>query len=284
MQGLNTTASVFAEGLDHAEGIATHPDGSVWCGGEAGQIYRIDPTGKRTEQIASNGGFVLGIAFSPDCGWLAICDNGRKAVLRMDLKSLEITELPTTINGWQVRIPNYPVFDRTGRLYVSDSGAFGECLGRILRYAPSGEAECWAGGDLAFANGLAFDPGSRNLYVVESFLPGVSRFPILADGWAGSKEIISDQLREVPDGIAFDARGNLYWSCYAPSRIYKIAPGHQPEILIEDPTCHLLSNCTNIAFGGPDFDVLFAANIGRWHITKIELATPGMPLACHKQP
>jgi hypothetical protein len=26
--------SIFAEGLDHPEGVAVHPDGSVWCGGE----------------------------------------------------------------------------------------------------------------------------------------------------------------------------------------------------------------------------------------------------------
>jgi len=34
---------VYAEGLDHPECIAVHPDGSVWAGGEAGQIYRIAP-------------------------------------------------------------------------------------------------------------------------------------------------------------------------------------------------------------------------------------------------
>ena len=33
--------SLFADGLDHPECIAVHTDGSVWAGGEAGQIYRI---------------------------------------------------------------------------------------------------------------------------------------------------------------------------------------------------------------------------------------------------
>ena len=36
---------VFYDGVDHAEGVAVHPDGSVWCGGEAGQVYRIAPDG-----------------------------------------------------------------------------------------------------------------------------------------------------------------------------------------------------------------------------------------------
>ena len=37
---------VFASGLDHPECCAFDRDGNLWAGGEAGQIYRIDPTGK----------------------------------------------------------------------------------------------------------------------------------------------------------------------------------------------------------------------------------------------
>jgi len=58
---------VFYEGmieprLDHPEGIAVHPDGSVWCGGERGQIYRIAADGSASEEIASTGGFCLGLS------------------------------------------------------------------------------------------------------------------------------------------------------------------------------------------------------------------------------
>jgi hypothetical protein len=61
--------SIFYDGttcdpqLDHPEGIAVHPDGSVWCGGERGQIYRLDPDGTSLEEVASTGGFSLGMAF-----------------------------------------------------------------------------------------------------------------------------------------------------------------------------------------------------------------------------
>jgi len=63
---MESMLSVFAEGLDHPECVAAHPDCSVWCGGEEGQIYRIDPSGADVEEVARTGGFVLGIAFSPD--------------------------------------------------------------------------------------------------------------------------------------------------------------------------------------------------------------------------
>jgi len=36
---------IFAEGLDHSEGLAFDADQNLWAGGELGQVYRIDPTG-----------------------------------------------------------------------------------------------------------------------------------------------------------------------------------------------------------------------------------------------
>ena len=55
--------SVFIDGtlsdpqLDHPEGLAVHPDGSIWCGGERGQIFRVEPDGGGMTQVASTDGF-----------------------------------------------------------------------------------------------------------------------------------------------------------------------------------------------------------------------------------
>jgi sugar lactone lactonase YvrE len=272
---------IFAEGLDHAEGLAVHPDGSVWCGGEIGQIYRIDPSGRNVVEVASTGGLVLGLAFSPDTNWLAICDAERKSVLRLELSTMKITTFAETVEDWRFNLPNYPVFGLDGTLYVSESGGSGKTTGRIFRFDPSGNGHLWAGGSLNFANGLALDRGESYLYVVESFWPGVSRFRIMSDGSAGDREIFAQNLREVPDGLAFDCEGNLYCSCYAPSRIYKIDPKGCVTVLADDPTCCFLSNCTNIAFGGADFQTLYVANFGSHQISRIELDVKGLPLACH---
>ena len=67
-------AKVFCEGLDHPECLAVHPDGSIWAGGEAGQIYRVSADGKRIDEVANTGGFILGVAISRDGSWLAACD------------------------------------------------------------------------------------------------------------------------------------------------------------------------------------------------------------------
>src|SRR3954447_11493375 len=54
---------IFATRLDHPECLAFDRSGFLWAGGEAGQVYRIDPQGK-VETVANMGGFCAGLAFS----------------------------------------------------------------------------------------------------------------------------------------------------------------------------------------------------------------------------
>lgn len=275
-----SAASTFYDGLDHPECVAVHPDGSVWAGGEAGQIYRLPPDGSAAEEVASTGGFTLGIAFSPDASWLAVCDLKGPCVWQLDLQTYELAKLPLPENAAPVSIPNFPVFGPDNTLYVSDSGAFREVNGRILAYT-EGRCHEWHPGPFNFANGMCLTPERDALYVVCSWLPGVERVEIQGDGTAGERSTVVTLPETVPDGVAVDTEGRLYVSCYAPSRIYRVVPGEAAEIYVDDWEAHTLCNPTNIAFGGPDFDQLFAANLGRWHLTRLEAGIRGAPLVCH---
>jgi sugar lactone lactonase YvrE len=276
-------ASIFCEGLDHPEGIAVHPDGSVWAGGEQGQIYRVSPDGRHLEEIARTGGFLLGMAFSPDARWLAACDLRKKCVWRFDLRTGKLAVFARGAGRHTFAIPNHLSFARDGTLYVSDSGGFRQVSGKVLRFDPdhSGRGCVWHAGPFNFANGTAISPQGDALFLACTWLPGVERIKIRDDGSAGKRNVYARMPKALPDGLAFDARGNLYVSCYAPSRIYKVTPARRISILIDDWEAHTLSNPTNVAFGGPRFDQLFTANLGRWHITRIDLKTRGLPLACH---
>jgi gluconolactonase len=274
-------ASIFCDGLDHPECVAVHPDGSVWAGGEAGQIYRMSPDGKRLDEVGRAGGFILGIAFSPDATWLAACDLAQKCVHRVDTRTGKIELFARGAGRHRFNIPNYPVFRRDGSLLVSESGGFRKVSGKVLCFDADGRGSVWHPGPFNFANGMALAADESALLVTCTWLPGVERIEVRPDGTAGKRSVYARFKEVCPDGLAFDRSGNLYVSCYAPSRIYRVSRQRKVSILLDDWEAHTISNCTNIAFGGKNLDQLFVANLGRWHITRIDLGVRGLPLACH---
>src|ERR1700683_298658 len=87
------SASVFSEQLDHPECVTVDArDGSLWAGGEAGQIYHIAPEGGPPELVTTTGGFILGLAVSPDGSWLAACDWKHACVWRWDITTRRLSE------------------------------------------------------------------------------------------------------------------------------------------------------------------------------------------------
>ena len=275
-------ASVFYDGvlteprLRHPEGVAVDRDGNVWCGGDEGEIYRIAADGSTLEVVATTGGFTLGLAFDGQ-GRLYGCDLKHAAVFRLDPTTGRLERFAAGGGGAKLRVPNFPVVDLAHNcLYVSDSHHFSEPGPGVWRFdLDGGDGGLWYALPMTFANGMALAPDRAALYVVETFARRVVRVPILPDGSAGEAVPVVQDIERLPDGLAFDAQGNLYVSCYEPSRIYRLSPEGRLDLLIDDPEAHTLCHPTNIAFRGTD---LFAANLGRWHITRIETGIEGLPL------
>ena len=274
--------SVFYDGttsdprLDHPEGVAVHPDGSIWCGGERGQIYRLDAEGRALVEVASTGGFCLGMAFDAAAEHLYVCDLKHAAVFRLETVSGRIERFADGTPGGTIRIPNYPAFGPDGSLFVSDSHGFGDPGPGVWRIDAEGGGELWYDRPVVFANGLTFDASGRFLYVAETFGEKVFRIPVRDDGSAGEREEVASLPGWLPDGIAFDAEGNLYVGCYEPSQVVRIDPSGRVDVLYRDVTAHTLAHPTNVAFRGT---TLFTANLGRWHLTRIEVGVEGLRLS-----
>lgn len=266
----------LAEGLDHPEGLAWGPEGRIYAGGEAGQIYAITLDGV-TSEVAGTGGSLLGIALDGR-GRIYACDAGRTEVLRVDPSSGSIETILASLPGSRLTLPNALAFAPDGVLYVTDSGSQGADDGQVLRVVLGGEAQLFSDEVRAYPNGCCVAPDGSALYVVESALPGISRIPIHRDGTAGRREVI-DRTPVVPDGCALDVLGAVLVSCYRPDRIYRIQPGEPAQILADDPRGLTLNAPTNIAFVGDGLHQLAAANVGEDFISIAWVEVPGVPLA-----
>jgi sugar lactone lactonase YvrE len=276
-----SAAQVFFDGfsttprLDHPEGVAVDPaDSSIWCGGEDGQLYRIPADGSAIELRAHHpGGFTLGVTVSPD-GHVVWLDAVHRAVYSMPAKGGDVSVLGRVeVGGHALHYPNAAAFSSDGTLYVSDSHAGPSVAVQqpgpgLFRFATDGSAGLWSDEPFSFANGVAVSPDDRFVYVAESDAHRISRVPILADGSAGTRQTVVEHLDEVPDGLAFGPDGLLYVACYYPSRLLRISRDGSSRVLLDDPRGHILSNPANIAFQGTR---MFVSNLGRWHITRVDL-------------
>ena len=266
-----SAARVFCDGifgtprLAHPEGVAVHPDGSIWCGTENGDLLRFAADGTSYDRIGTTGGFLLGIAFDA-AGRCYACDLFHRAIFCHDPATGRFDRFADS----GILVPNYPVVDDArGCLWVSDSRGQGNPGPGIFRFdLATGKGGVWSHEDWDFANGMCLDETRSGLYVVESFTGRVRHVPIRDDGSAGPATDAVTGLGRVLDGVALAPDGALYIACYEPGRIYRRDPGGRVRVLIEDPHATVLAHPTNVAIKG---NKMYSANLGRWHITEIDL-------------
>lgn len=265
---------VIASGLDHPEGIATGPDGELYAGGEAGQVYRIDRARESAAEIANTGGFVLGLCLDA-AGTIYVCDVGRPGILRVDAATGAVSDYCTSAGGGGLEAPNWAAFAPDGTLWFTDSGT--EALdvqnGRLIRVPPGGgDGEVLALGALHFPNGMCVDAGGVP-YFLETFTPRLSR---VTDGRA---EVIAEFPGTSPDGVALTADGGFLVSCYYPFRLIHVpAGGGAPEVVLDDPTGIHIPMPTNVAFFGPGLTSVAIASLGGMVVKAIDLGIAGAPL------
>jgi gluconolactonase len=267
---------LLISGYDTPEGPAFDREGNLFfVNWEASSIVKVTPDGQASE-FFNTGGIPAGLAFHPD-GSLYVADEGEHihGVLRITMDG-ESEIVVNEYEGKPLNGANDLVFDRNGVLYFSDPwGSSAENpIGGFYRRFPDGRLEQIDRG-LAFPNGVTLNADESAVYLAETFQNRILRYPINSDGTLGHREKWADtHLPPGPDGMAFDASGNLYVAHFSGQCVDIYNPQGQRIDEIKVPG----KNPTNVAFGGPGNQTLVITEVQTHSLYRVRLDVAGQRL------
>jgi len=250
---------LLGAGIVEANGFSRRPDGSfVVAGIGDGKLHLIAPDGTTRTLLDQLDGKPLGAvnyacADGPDRIWLSVM---------------------TRANPWHAAMTT-PKID-----------------GYIVRVEGNGARTEIVADGLDLTNEVKVSADGRFLYGVETFGCRIVRFPIRLNGSLGPKEAVGPQSlgRDVsPDGITFDAYGNIWITVINQNGLYVIDTRGDVHIVYRDPNkravdlladavekragkVEQLADCANVngplrlptsvAFGGPDGRTVYVGSVG----------------------
>ncbi len=252
--------------VDHVEDLAFEADGTVWCGGEEGQVYRGRLDGA-PEIVARTPGRTYGFALGPDgaCYCADVADPG---IYRIDSEG-EVERVSAGTGDRPALLPNDLAFLPSGELLFSDSGNWGGDDGCIYAVGPDGSTRVVDTTCAAYPNGLCASPDGSEVAVVESTLPGVSVLSLGADGSLSDRRVLVELPGTVPDGLLYDNEGRLLISFWSPDAVVRLEADGELTTVVNDPLRVALNQPTNIGFV-PGTNRLVAANIGDRYLSVFE--------------
>lgn len=252
---------VVWEGGKFTEGAASNAKGEVFFNDVPNsKTYKIALDGKITEFIAdSKKGD--GQAFGPD-GRLYAVAGGVEKILAYDANG-QVTEIASGFRG------NDLVVLANGNVYVTEPGWDGTKPSNVWLIKPDGTKQVVDKG-LKFSNGITASPDQSLLYVDDTKTHWVYSYQIQPDGTLKDKQRyywlhVPDTADDSgADGMEVDSAGRLYVAtrlglqvCDQAGRVNAILP--LPN-----------GKCSNLVFGGADFDTLYVTSGGLVYKRKLK--------------
>ena len=200
------------------EDVAFDSQDRIYCGDDAGRIFRFQPDGTKPELFANTKGRPLGLIFDHD-GNLIVADavNGLMSIAPDGKGSV----LTSEAEGGPFRCTNDLDIAADGTIYFTDASykfpltqLKADLLehqpnGRFLAYDPRTKQTRVLLHDLYFANGVAVSPDQSFVLVNDTEEYRVRRY-WLTGPKQGQSDIFIDNLPGFPDGISSNGK-DTFW-------------------------------------------------------------------------
>jgi sugar lactone lactonase YvrE len=316
--------------LQRPECILAEPDGTLWSADARGGVMRIQPDG--TQQLVTQTHDSAFANASDDASrltqgtlpnGLAFAKNGDILISNFGTDVLEVMDrqggtrvLHDSIDGQPIGKVNFVLRDSKDRIWLTISTRIKNWMQAISPNVADGYIALVddrgiriVAEGFRFTNEIRLDADEAYLYIVETTGSCISRVRVAEDGTLHDREIFGpSDLGGFPDGIAFDAYGNLWGTLVMADQLFVLTPEGDMRIVLDDgdagaaralleafakdavtPELMLATGgrlapwFASITFGGPDLGYAYIGSLRGTHIPYFRAPVPGLPMVHWKE-
>jgi sugar lactone lactonase YvrE len=313
--------------LQRPECILAEPDGGLWSADARGGVMHIKPDGsqelvaqKRSADFSATsddvdrftkGTLPNGLAFAANGDFLI--SNFGTDCLELMTRTGETKVLMDTVEGRPIGKVNFVLRDSKDRVWITVTTRVRNWIdalvpdlddGYIIRLDGRGPRVVAEG--LHFTNEVRFDAAEEYLYVVETTGGRILRFRVDEAGELRNREIFGPSSLgkgAYPDGIAFDAYGNLWGTMVYSDKLFAITPEGEEIVLLDEgdgEAVRLLDEAffgkrvtsdilfktgrgiapwmASVTFGGPDLRTVYLGSLKETSIPCFRAPVAGLPM------
>jgi len=326
--------SYIGKALQRPECILAKPNGSLWAADARGGVVHIKPDGSQdiiTQTYSdlqgkfeeaddeatrfTEGTLPNGLAFSKT-GEIYISNFGTD-VLEIMGPDGKTRTLYDSIDGKAIGKVNFVMRDSKDRLWLTVSTRVKNWMEAMspnvadgyIALADENGLRIVADG-FAFTNEVRLDAKEEYIYIVETCGQHISRMKVAENGSLSKREIYGPTKlgkagqNGFPDGITFDAYGNLWGTLVMSDQIYAITPEGDYHVILDDdnedasklleeafqndratPDLMLATGGTiapwfaSVTFGGKDLKTVYIGSLRGSQIPFFTSPIAGLPLA-----
>jgi len=322
----------IGDDLQRPECILAEPNGTLWSADARGGVVMIKPDG--TQKIITQS-FEKGFEKASDDAsrftegtlpnGLAFAENGDILISNFGTDVLEIMSrdgqtslMYDSIDGQEIGKVNFVLRDSKNRIWLTVSTRIKNWMKAISPNIADGYIALVdekgiriVADGFRFTNEIRLDAKEEYIYIVETSGQCISRMKIAADGSLSNREIFGPTKlgsAGFPDGIAFDAFGNLWGTLIMSDQIFTLTPQGDFHVVLDDgneeasraleqafvedrvtPEDMLAAGGTiapwfaSVTFGGPDLKTVYIGSLRGTRIPYFLSPIAGLPMVHWRQ-